>query len=101
MTLSSGLRAAADLLSLYNYIAESSGFARAAEYIARIEATCTGLADFPLRGTQRDDLEPCIRSLGFERRATIIFRVDDDIVRIVRVFYAGRDFEALFRKPDE
>ena len=88
--------AEADLFALYNYIADNSGPVRAADYIARIEAACMKLATFPKRGTRRDDLAPGIRTVGFERRATIVFRVDRDVVRIVRVFYAGRDFEGMF-----
>jgi toxin ParE1/3/4 len=94
--------AEADLFALYRYIAENSGDTRAAEYVERIVTTCMNLADFPLRGTLRNDLAPGIRITGFERRATIAFRVEDDTVRIVRVFYAGRDFEAaLYQDPDQ
>ena len=74
---------------------------RAGDYISRIEAACMALATFPERGTKRDDLEPGIRTIGFERRATIAFRVEDNTVRIVRVFYAGRDYEAHFHDSDQ
>ena len=40
-------------------------------YIERIEAHCRGFADFPERGTRRDDLLPGLRITGFERRVTI------------------------------
>ena len=59
------------------------------------------LATFPERGTKRDDLAPGIRTIGFERRATIAFRVGDDTVRIVRIFYAGRDYDAYFHDLEE
>jgi toxin ParE1/3/4 len=91
--------AEADLFSLYRYIAEQSGREIAGAYIARIEAACMQLATFPERGTQRDDLAPGIRTIGFERRATIAFRVDESSVRIVRVFYGGRDFADI--PPDD
>ena len=74
---------------------------RAGDYIARIETACMALATFPERGTKRDDLEPGIRTIGFERRATIAFRVEGDTVRIVRIFYAGRDYETYFRDVKE
>jgi toxin ParE1/3/4 len=89
--------AEADLFALYRYISDRSGPARADDYIARIEAACMALATFPERGTKRDDLAPGIRIIRFERRVTIAFRVEDDTVRIVRILYAGRDYETYFR----
>ena len=59
------------------------------------------LATFPQRGTKRDDLAPGIRIIGFERRATIAFRVEDDTVRIVRIFYGGRNYETYFHGLEE
>jgi toxin ParE1/3/4 len=41
--------------------------------VGRIETYCFGLTDFPERGTMRDDLWPGLRTVGFERRATIAF----------------------------
>lgn len=54
------------------------------------------LGTFPERGGRRDDLAPGIRLVGYERRVTILFKVEGNIVRIVRVFYAGRDVEGTF-----
>lgn len=81
-----------DLIALYDHIAENSGRDRAGGYIDRIEQACMELADFPFRGTQRDDLHPGLRILGFERRASIAFLVENSTVRILRIFYGGRDF---------
>ncbi len=81
-----------DLTALYQCIAENSGPDRAGAYIDRIEQACMALADFPFRGTQRDDLHPGLRITGFERRASIAFVVENDTVRILRIFYGGRDF---------
>ena len=85
--------AEADLLALYHYIAEVSGTARAGAYLSRIEQACLGLATFPERGVRRDDLAPALRTIGFERRVSIAFRVLDQVVEIVAIAYAGRDFE--------
>jgi len=89
------------LFALYRYISDHSGAVRAGDYVARIEAACVALATFPQRGTKRDDLAPGIRTIGFERRATIAFRIESDTVRIVRIFYAGRDYETYFRDLEE
>jgi len=87
-----------DLFDLYTYIAAQSGRERAGSYIERIEAACMRLTHFPERGTRRDDLGPgLLRTVGFERRATIVFRVEKDAVDIVRILYGGRDLEMALR----
>jgi toxin ParE1/3/4 len=77
--------AEADLAALYDYIRVAAGPRVASEYLARIEATCLALETFPERGTRRDDLAPGLRTLGFERRVTIAFRVLGFIVEIVAI----------------
>ena len=86
-------RAWADLRSLYEYIAGRSSHAVANAYVQRIRAKCSSLEIAPKRGTKRDDLGPSHRSVGFEKSATILFRVDDDAaqVTILGVFYRGRE----------
>jgi toxin ParE1/3/4 len=90
-------QAEADLIGLYEYIAEASGTRIAARYIDRIEAACLALTDFPERGTRRDDLLPGLRTIGFERRATIAFRVLRTGVEIVTIAYGGREFESSLK----
>ena len=89
--------AQADIFALYEYIAEAAGLKRAGIYVDRIHAACMALSTFPERGTRRDDLSPGVRTIGFERRATIAFRVEAEIVTILGVFYGGRDFETIIR----
>ena len=67
--------AESDVFRLYDYIADEAGPAVAGGYIDRIEAACMALATFPERGTSRDDIRPGLRTVGFERRATIISRL--------------------------
>jgi toxin ParE1/3/4 len=90
-------RAQADLFQIYEYIAASSGHDIAIGYVDRIEAACKALEIFPQRGTQRDDIYPGLRTIGFERRATIVFRVKRTEVVIIRIFYGGQDFENVLR----
>ena len=94
-------RAEADLLALYRYIAEASGLAIAGNYIDRIEVACMSLATFPNRGTRRDDLAPGLRTIAFERRVTIAYRVLKTRVEIVTIAYAGRNFERELRADKE
>jgi toxin ParE1/3/4 len=90
-------RAEADLLELYHYIAAEAGLDMAGAYIDRIEAACLALESFPERGTRRDDIRPGLRTIGFERRATIVFRVARATVEIVRIFYGGQEYERALR----
>lgn len=83
--------AEADLLSIYDYIADRSSPTTAAKYLARIEAFCLGLNLASERGTRRDDIRPNLRIVGFERRVAIAFHVTDTTVTIDRVLYGGRE----------
>jgi toxin ParE1/3/4 len=65
-------------------------------YIARIEAYCMWLANFPRRGRSRDDSRPGLRVTGFERRVAIAFHVAEDTVIVDRVLYGGRDVDGAF-----
>jgi toxin ParE1/3/4 len=81
--------AQADLSGLYDYIAERAGLSVAEGYLDRIEEACLHLRDFPERGARRDDLAPGLRTIGFERRVLIAFRVLPDEVEIVAIAYGG------------
>ncbi|SDN45109.1 toxin ParE1/3/4 [Methylobacterium phyllostachyos] len=66
-------------------------------FIRRIIARCRRIGDAPHGGRPRDDLEPGLRTVPFERSAVIAYRVGAESVTITNVFYGGRDFEALFQ----
>jgi toxin ParE1/3/4 len=93
--------AESDLLRLYEYIVREASFERAAGFIDRIEEFCLSLQTSPLRGTRRDDIRSGLRVVGFERRVTIVFQVRKAEVAIVRVLYAGQDYERALhgRRP--
>jgi toxin ParE1/3/4 len=86
-------RARDDLIGLYDYIAARSGPERATGYIDRIADYCRGFAEFPERGTRRDDLIPGLRIVGFEPRLTIAFHIDQHRVVFDRILYGGRDLD--------
>ena len=90
-------RAERHLRDLQQYIAVEVGPQTAGRYIERVIDYCLGLETFPLRGTQRNDLRPGLRVLGFERRVAIAFTVDDAAVVVHGIFYGGQDFERLWR----
>lgn len=89
--------AEADLTSLLNWITAEATADVALAYVARIEAACLSLADFPRRGTLRKKL-PEVRSIAFEQRATIIYRVGRGEVVILNVIHAGRDVAAAVQR---
>jgi toxin ParE1/3/4 len=90
--------AVADLKALYDYIASDNSPEIAIGYIRRIQEACMRLETFPERGRRRDDLQPGLRVIGFERRVAIAFRVLKTRVEIVSIAYGGRDFERELRK---
>lgn len=83
-----------DFEALYDMIADAATPIIASRYLDRLETYCARMAFASERGHRRDDIRPGLRIVGFERRITIAFTVSDDAVVILRLFYAGRDWEA-------
>lgn len=69
--------------------------------VAAIRGYLGSFTTVPHRGTCRDDLRPGLRIISFKRRTAVAFAVDEDrgVVRILRVFYAGQDYDAILAKP--
>ena len=89
--------AKADLDDIFAWIADQAGLEVALAYTGeQIERFCRAMTPFPQRGTSRDDIRPGLRTLGFERRATIAFTVKGDDVIILRILYAGRSLDLAF-----
>lgn len=86
----------ADLDALYEWIAEQSGSEVALRYVLRIAEAGERLADFPNRGSPRDTIRSGLRSIPFDRTATIYYEVGPSEVRIVRVIHARRDIASAF-----
>ncbi|RWQ49071.1 type II toxin-antitoxin system RelE/ParE family toxin [Mesorhizobium sp.] len=79
------------------YLLESSGSKNIADgLVDRIKQRCQSIGNAPRGGRSRDDIAPGLRTVPFEHPA-ITYVVDDDLVRIVNIFYGGRDYEALMR----
>lgn len=81
-----------DLIALYDWIADAASPDIALAYAERLERYCL---DFDLaseRGHLREDVRPGLRVVGFERRVTIAFTVEEDRVVILRLFYGGRNW---------
>lgn len=81
-----------DLAALYDYLAVAASPAVAIRFMRRVRTWLDGFDIGAERGTRRDDIRPGLRTIGFERRITVAFTVDDTRVMILRLFYGGQDW---------
>lgn len=77
-----------DLKAISDWIADADV---ASAYLDRIYDLCAALDTFAERGTPHDDMIPGLRTVAFERKATIAYLVEPETVRILRVLHKGRD----------
>ena len=84
-----------EIRELRAYITNQRSRQIANAYIKRLRRFCEGFAMAPHRGEVRTDLKEGLRTIGFEHRISIVFRVYDDqqLVRVTGIRYAGRSFE--------
>ena len=68
--------------------------ATALAFTERVDAFCRSLSHASERGTPHPEIRAGLRSVGFERRVTIIYQTTEETVSILRIFYAGRDWHA-------
>jgi len=87
-----------DLKDIYDYIASRANSAIAERFATNLYQHCIKLEHVPERGTRRDDLRGGLRTIGYRRRATILFQVDRERrqVVILGIYYGGRNFEDDF-----
>lgn len=88
--------AADDLDALYDWIAGQASPHVAMRYLERVEDFLGRLGVGSERGTLRTDIRPGLRIVGFERRLTVAFTVEEDTVTVLRVFAGGRNWESSF-----
>lgn len=87
---------AADDLKAIDLFVSQDQPASALALIRGIRAHCETLSAFPRRGRRRMKLEGEVRTISFERRVLIAYRVEPETVTILRVFYAGQNFTEMF-----
>ena len=91
-----------DFRDIYMYVLTRSGDKAMAEgFYQRIRTRCERIGLVPLGGRPRDDLEPGLRTVPFERTAVIAYKVEDESVRVTNIFYGGRDYEAIYHGVPE
>ncbi|MCV9998917.1 type II toxin-antitoxin system RelE/ParE family toxin [Pararhizobium sp. YC-54] len=79
------------LNALYDTIAENAAPTTAWNFVSGIRKFCSKLSDFPERGTERVELMPGLRVIGYRRSVSIAFTVEGEIVIILGIFYGGRN----------
>lgn len=82
----------ADLEAIYFFIAKDSP-RRSISFVRRIRSFCETLKSMPLRGRSRDDLAEGVRTIVFERRFIVAYRVKPSEILILRLFYAGQNVD--------
>ena len=87
-------KAEAELEQLYDDIADRASPVIACIFIVGIRDHCLGLSTFPRRGTERVEIMPGLRIVGYRRAVSIAFAVDGEDVLILGIFFAGRNITA-------
>jgi len=87
--------AQADLVSLYDWIADRASSEVALAYVERLEGYVRGFSVASERGTRHDHIRQGLRTIGFERRLTIAFEVTLDQVTILGFFSGGRNWAVI------
>ena len=91
-------RAEADLAEIADWILGQADAATAHPYVDRIVARCSKLLDSLRGGRVRRKGRPPIRSVPFERSATILYRVGRSALIVFRVLRRGRDVDAFLAR---
>ena len=73
----------ADLDQMYLEIAMAGFPENADSFTNRIVDFCEELSQFPLRGTERPEIAPGVRTIGFRRQVTIVFHVLEQQQQVV------------------
>lgn len=81
-----------DLLSMFNFIADKGGEARADRYLRRLNDAIGYLAQQPLMGRARPEVAEGIRSFPFDEYVIFYLPLEDGI-ELVRVIHAKLDLE--------
>lgn len=91
--------ALADLEEILTHLVDSGADDAVVDgFVDRIRQKCFSIGHMPEGYPARPDLGSGIRLVPFERSAVIAYRIEEEAVEIVNVFYGGRDYAALLGK---
>jgi plasmid stabilization system protein ParE len=88
-----------DVAEILAYLLPRAGEQVARRYIDHLIDYCYSFETFPKRGTVFEG-QPGLRLVGYRRRATIAFHVNEQTVVIARVFHRGRQIEFADEQDD-
>lgn len=95
--------ALADIEQIVRYLRDqgaSPGTAHA--FVERIRARCQRIGGVPEGSPVRPDLGPGFRLAPFVNSAVIIYRLTDDTVEVLRIYYGGRNYQQIMRgRPED
>lgn len=77
-------------------ILNGAGLSTIDRYISRLRDRCEKIGDLPYGGRDRHDLATDLRTVIFENRILIAYKVHPDHVEIINLFSHGRDYEAFY-----
>jgi toxin ParE1/3/4 len=86
--------AAADILDIWDHIAEDS-LGQADRWIDKLDEKLRLIATQPLMGRAREELAPDLRSFPFGRYVIFYVAIHDGI-DVVRVLHSARDIDVAF-----
>ncbi|CCV14659.1 type II toxin-antitoxin system RelE/ParE family toxin [Mesorhizobium sp. STM 4661] len=81
---------------LYDDITQRASPTIAWNFVAGIRDHCLGLSTFPQRGTERLEVMPGLRIIGYRRTVSIAFALKGEHVLILGIFYGGRNISPEF-----
>ena len=93
-TISFSEAAEQDVVDLLDYLVPRAGEHVARAYVDRLIDYCAAFEIFPERGLNRDDMSPGLRLVGYQRKATIAFRITGETVTILRIYHGGRNIDS-------
>lgn len=82
-----------ELEKLYDYIEKRASPAIAWTFVSGIRDYCFGFSTFPERGTVWPEGSRAIRIVGYRRRVSIVFAVEQRQVMILGIFYGGQNID--------
>jgi len=95
-TVKFDIRARNQLASVARYLAGAADPNRASSFVRDLTNEAKSLKIFPYRGQSKDHIYPGLHIIGYKRRATIAYLIDDTdkTVSIAGIFYGGQDWES-------
>lgn len=84
------------IAAILAFVAEETSPETAAGFVNELLRLCDGLASLPFRGRCIGRPERGVRMLVYRGRTSIAYAIEGDMVLILGVFYAGRNWRPAF-----